>query len=410
MTPDDSATDALANRVLVWMCLIIAVTQLGFGAVVPVLPLYAQSFGVSISAIGMAIAVYGLARVVLAMPCGWLADRLGRRPTLALGSLISVIGNLWCALASSYPEFLVARFVAGGGASMVLTMGSVVLADISPPERRGRMLAIYQGVFLFAFGIGPLPGGLLAEYFGIAAPFYVYAVMSVFGCLLAWYAIPETRNFAADHRGEQRAQSLPYWAQIRELRRHIGFVLVSLISFASAVSRTGALFGIVPLLAVSKLGLSAGQVGIGFALASILGLFASYPAGAWSDRYGRKVVIVPATVLNGLSMIVFAIAPSTLGFFAACVLWGIASAIGSVSPAAYAADAAPPGMNATAMSTFRMVADLGYVLGPIALGLLADLHSTEFALWSAALLTIAIGLVFARLAPETLKRRPPAAA
>ena len=166
-------------RVLLWMCVIIAVNQLGFGALIPVLPLYAQSFGVPVSAIGLAIAIYGLARFAIAIPCGRMADQLGRRPTLAIGGLVSLIGNLWCALAPNFPMFLAGRFVAGAGASLVVTIGSVVLADISTPAQRGRMMATYQGAFLFAVGIGPYPGGLLAEHFGLAAPFYVYAAASV---------------------------------------------------------------------------------------------------------------------------------------------------------------------------------------------------------------------------------------
>ena len=93
----------IERRVLVWMCVLVAVNQLGFGAMIPSLPLYAQSFGVPASAIGMAVAVYGLARFVIAIPAGQLSDRLGRRPTLAIGGLISAIGNLWCAWATELP-------------------------------------------------------------------------------------------------------------------------------------------------------------------------------------------------------------------------------------------------------------------------------------------------------------------
>src|SRR5882757_500353 len=81
------------RRVLLWMCLLVGVNQLGFGAMVPALPLYANSFGVSASAIGIAIAVYGFARFVAVLPGGKLADRWGRRPVLAIGGLISAIGS-----------------------------------------------------------------------------------------------------------------------------------------------------------------------------------------------------------------------------------------------------------------------------------------------------------------------------
>ncbi len=406
-TSSADAPQRKANRILVWMCVLIAVTQLGFGSVVPALPLYAQSFGVSVSAIGMAIAVYGMARFAFAMPSGRLADQLGRRPGLAIGSLLSAAGNWWCALASSYTEFLIARFVSGAGAAIVLTIGAIILADISTPERRGRMMATYQGVFLFAFGIGPFPGGLLAQHVSLAAPFYAYAVASAIGAVVAWFAIPETRHFASEHRGEAKPKRFSLLQQMRQLLAHRGFLLASSISFAAAFTRTGAVFALVPLLASSKLQMSPSQVGAGFAFASVLGLVASYPAGVLTDRYGRKRIIVPSTIVSALAVAVFAMVPSVLGFYCACLLWGVATSISGAAPAAYAADVAPAGMNATAMSSFRMFADVGYVLGPLTLGVLADLRGAEFALWFCAALTLLIALMFAAWAPESHKPQQP---
>src|SRR5256714_9347343 len=174
------------TRVRVWMCVLIAVNQLGFGSVVPVLALYARSFGVTQSAIGLAIAVYGLARFVVAMPVGRLTDVVGRRAALALGGLVTAAGTVLCAVAPSFPVFVAARFVAGIGAALVLVAGQIVLADITTPAHRGRVMAIYQGVFVFAVGIGPLPGGLLAERLGLAAPFVVYALMGMMAAGVAW--------------------------------------------------------------------------------------------------------------------------------------------------------------------------------------------------------------------------------
>src|SRR5437016_9471095 len=108
------------------MCVLIAVNQLGFGSVIPVAPLYAASFGVPVSAIGLTIALYGLARFLFAVPAGRLADRIGRRGTLALGGMVTLVGNLLCALAPSYVLFLGARFVAGAGAAFTLTAAQIV--------------------------------------------------------------------------------------------------------------------------------------------------------------------------------------------------------------------------------------------------------------------------------------------
>src|SRR5439155_291212 len=129
------------TRVLVWMCVLIAVNQLGFGSVVPVLALYARSFGVTQSAIGLAIAVYGL---------------------------------------------------------------------------------------------GPLPGGVLAERFGLAAPFLIYAVAGTLAAVVAWFQIPETR--ATGMSAADAAAPPPFAAQVRLLTSHAGFVLVALVSFMNAVA------------------------------------------------------------------------------------------------------------------------------------------------------------------------------
>jgi MFS family permease len=384
------------------MCVLLAVNQLGFGAVVAVLALYARSFGVGQLAIGLSIAIYGLARLLVALPAGRLADAAGRRSVLALGGLVSGAGNLLCAWAPSYPVFIGGRFVAGAGAALVMVGGQIVLADISTPATRGRMMAIYTGVFLFAVGVGPVPGGFLAERFGLAAPFLVYAAAGAVAGVVAWVSIPETRGLGG---AGAAALDMPlvFSAQVRVLTGRLGFLLVSLITFMAAVARTGALFNIIPVLARDRLGLDADQIGVGLALASLAGLVVIYPSGMLIDRIGRKTVIVPGTLMSAAAMVIFLLAPSYGWFLAACVVWSLASGVGGAAPAAYAADVAPPGMNAAAMSTYRMLSDVGYVVGPLALGLVTDLFGARTALALAAVLLAVVATLFWRLAPETYR-------
>jgi MFS family permease len=384
------------------MCVLLAVNQLGFGAVVAVLALYARSFGVGQLAIGLSIAIYGLARLLVALPAGRLADTAGRRSVLALGGLVSGAGNLLCAWAPSYPVFIGGRFVAGAGAALVMVGGQIVLADISTPATRGRMMAIYMGVFLFAVGVGPVPGGFLAARFGLAAPFLVYAAAGAVAGVVAWVSIPETRGLPGTSAAAVDT-SLVFSAQVRLLTGRLGFLLVSLITFVAAVARTGALFNIIPVLARDRLGLDADQIGVGLALASLAGLVVIYPSGMLVDRIGRKTVIVPGTLMSAAAMVIFLLAPSYGWFLAACVVWSLASGVGGAAPAAYAADVAPPGMNAAAMSTYRMLSDVGYVVGPLALGLVADLFGAGTALALAAALLAAVAGLFGWLAPETYR-------
>lgn len=346
--------------------------------------------------------MYGLARFLLAMPAGRLADAAGRRSVLALGGLVSGAGNLLCAYATTYALFIAGRFVAGAGAALVLIGGQVVMADITSPANRGRLMAIYHGVFLFAVGVGPIPGGILAERYGLAAPFLVYAAVGPVAAAVGWLLIPETR--AGHGTGAAAATPPPFGAQIRLLTGRIGFVLATSITFVSAVARTGALFNVIPVLARDRLGLSAGRIGVGLALASLVGLVLIYPSGMLIDRFGRKLLIVPATVMSALAMLLFLLAPSYAWFLAACVVWSLATGVSGAAPAAYAADVAPPGMNAAAMSTFRMLSDAGYVLGPLVLGAITDLLGADVALATAAALLAAVALLFGRWAPETYRR------
>ena len=282
------------RNVLIWMCVLIFANQLGFGAMVPSLPLYAETFGVSGTAIGFAIGVYGLARFVMAIPSGQISDKWGRKPALAIGGLLATAGNLLSVYATAYPEFLLARFIAGAGAGMVVTTGSVILADITTPARRGRIIAIYQGTFIFAVGIGPLPGGYLAQNFGLLAPFWFCALASFLAGSIALLKVKETRQLAKEK--EIKGTVLPPLKdQLKILSKNTGFVLVSGIALAHALTRTGGLFNIVPIIGSFKIQLEYDEIGIALAVGSLLGLCAVYPAGVAVDRWGRKAIIAPFT-------------------------------------------------------------------------------------------------------------------
>ncbi len=315
------------NRTLAWLCAVIFVTQLGFGGIVPVVPLYAREFGVSQTAIGLSIAVYGLARFLVSVPTGQLADWLGRRWALVLGEIVSAAGNLLCALAVNYEQFLIFRFVAGAGASMVLTAGQISLADLSIPANRGRIMGIYQGVFLFAVGFGPLPGGLLAEHFGLSTPFFAFAALGVIAAIVAFSRVPETREIRKGPAETQRGvmgpnRRLPVIDQLRFLFRQAGFLLICLVNFTQFFARTGAIFAVMPVLGAVKLGLKPDEIGTGLTLVSLLNLGMVYFAGVLADRFGRKPVIVPANLFSAFSLAILALAPGKGWFMAGLMLWG----------------------------------------------------------------------------------------
>jgi multidrug resistance protein len=369
-----------------------------------VLPLFASSFGVTQAAIGLAIAVYGLGRLLFDLPMGHLTERFGRRSVLLAGTLITALGSLLCGVAGDFGQLILFRFIGGIGAATVLTGAQVMLADISNRENRGRVMSVYQGAFLFAVGFGPTPGGLIADLLGYRAPFFAFAALGLVASLITFLCLPETRGLGRAAGSEDTAPASAS-AALRQLLTSSGFVLVCLVSFAQFFARTGAVFGVVPLVGHERIGLTPSQIGVALTLGNMLNFAVIWISGVLVDRYGRKAVIVPSTVVSATAFVAFAFADTYALFALGALLWGAGGGIGGAAPAAYAADLAPPGANGVTMGIYRTVADAGYVVGPALLGLIADRLGAPQALTVTALVFLVAAALFAAFAPETGGRK-----
>ena len=388
------------NRILLWLSLITLVNQLGFGLVIPVLPFFVQTFGGTEAAVGAAVAAYGLARLLFDLPMGHLTERAGRRPVLLIGEAITAIGSLGCGLALTYPQLLVFRFVGGIGSATVLTVGQIIVADVSKRENRGRMMSIYMTFFQFAVGIGPVIGGGLNQALGPRSPFLVFAVLALVALIIASLRLPETRKLqlAIADRPLERPSGATVFGQ---LLRNPGFVLVGLIGFAATAARTGGIFSVVPATAYKFGGLTPGQVGLAITVANLLNFGTVSGSGFLADRFGRKATIVPGGVLVGLGFVLFSVQTSYLVFIVAATLWGIGSSLYNSPASAYAADMAPVGAIGTTMGVYRMLSDAGYVVGPLAIGVIADGIGPVGALLTVAAMFAVIVMPFLLFAPET---------
>jgi DHA1 family multidrug resistance protein-like MFS transporter len=386
------------NRILMWVCLVIAVNQLGFGIIVPVTPIYARTFGVSEAAI--VVAVYGLGRFLFSVPVGQAADRFGRKRTIFVGTLLTCVGSLLCGLAADFTQLLIFRFIAGIGSTTVITGTQIVVADVATRENRGRMMSTYQGFFSFAVGVGPSIGGLVALFLDARAPFFVFAALTLVAGAIALTQLPETggRREVVPLAGGAQPPVGPGVA--RQLMTNVGFLCVSLVTFQQAFTRTGAMFAVVPLMGVERIGLDPARIGFAITIGNMLNLATIAGAGFLVDRYGRKPVIVPSCLLGAAAFAGFAYALDYPTFVLCAIVWGIGSALGS-SSAAYAADQAPPGGNGATMGIYRMLSDAGYVIGPALLGLIAQEAGGQTALLAASGIAIATMVPFALLAPES---------
>ena len=407
----------MRDRSFIAVCALILVNQLGFGIITPVLPSYARSFGLDPSHIGLVIGIYGFARFIANVPAGQLAERRGRRQVLVLGTAITSIASALIATADSLPQLLAYRLLAGLGAATVITAGQIMVSDLSTPENRGRMMSVYQGFFLFGVGLGPTPGGLLADYFGLRAPFVAYAVFSAAACVLSMLVIRETKPTEVlrapniDHlAATSNTLAEVDRAVLRQTLTSRAFLLIGFVSFAQFVGRTGAVFTVVPLLGRELVGLSASQIGYALSIVSLLNLLTIYFSGMFADRFGRKPVIAPATVVGGIGLAVFAFSSSYPMFMLSAAIWGFGSGISGPAPAAYVADLAPNEVRARVFGYFRSVSDAGYIVGPFALGAIASRFGYEVPLLLTAGMIVAAGALFWVYAPEFHRGRSAPAA
>ena len=170
----------------------VAVDLIGFGVVLPLLPLYAQRFHASAATVGAMFASFSLAQLVFAPIWGRVSDRVGRKPVLILSLVGTALGTLLTGLAGSLPLLFAGRIVDGvSGASVSVAHASV--ADVAPPRERARLFGLLGAAFGVGFVAGPTIGAL-AALFGDRAPFFVAAAIAGVNALVAIRRLPETNR------------------------------------------------------------------------------------------------------------------------------------------------------------------------------------------------------------------------
>ncbi|HEX2201759.1 MAG TPA: MFS transporter, partial [Longimicrobium sp.] len=162
----------------------------GFGIVIPLLPLYAEAFGAGPVAVAWLLAVYSLMQFFFAPWWGRLSDRVGRRPVLLVGLFGSAASYLLAALAPSLAVLFAARALAGfAGANVGVAQAYV--ADVTDAGGRARGMGMIGAAFGLGFVFGPAIGGGLA-HFGTAAPFLGAAALAALNGAVALFRLPES--------------------------------------------------------------------------------------------------------------------------------------------------------------------------------------------------------------------------
>jgi MFS transporter, DHA1 family, multidrug resistance protein len=404
----------LSDRRVTAVMLVVFLVMAGAGLVLPILPLFARSFGVGYGAVGLLVSAYGLARLIFDLVAGPIVDRFGERVTAVGGLAVIALGSALTGIASSFGIAVVTWAAAGVGSAIALAALYTRVLRVVPTQQMARTLGIFYGAFNTGFVAGGAVSGLVADRFGLAAPLLANAAVVAVAAVLWLALVPSGRPVRSAGQaapeageawppaGEAGPRERRRGSNLGRLLRTPGLLPVVVTNFAYLWMVAVVFDTLVPLFASDVLGLSTVGIGVVFAVALAAEFVVLYPAGSVADQRGRKPVLVPA--LAGLAVATAAVgwAPTPLLLGVLLAVLGVMSGAAGVPPGAMLSDVAPTQASGTAVGVFRFCGDLGFTLGPLLAGWAIPVVGFRWAFALAAIPT-AVALAFIVRTPETLR-------
>jgi MFS family permease len=394
----------LADRRVAAVIGLALLVMVGTGLVLPILPLYARSFGVGYGATGVLIGAYAAARLAADLGSGIVIRRFGERTSAASGLILMAGSAAATGLAPTFGAAVAFWTVSGIGSSVVFSAMYSHLIKLAPPGRMGRTLSVLYGAFNVGIVAGGFLSGVIAHELGLAAPLFFMAAVAFVTALLYLRFLPDVlsgpEQGSEPEKPRRRARD-----ELGSVLRRPGFAMVLMTNLAYLWMIAAVVDTLLPLYADDEIGMS--TVGIGIVLALLLAVefVVLYPAGAIADRRGRKVVMVPSLAALAVATAAIGWTESALAFGLAAALLGIPSGFAGVPPAAMLADVVPRRESPVAVGVFRFAGDLGFTIGPLAAGFVASALGFKAAFAVTAIPTV-VALLFVLATPETLRRQP----
>ncbi len=341
--------------------------MLGLSIVAPILPNYAENFGVSYTLVGFVISAFALTRMVLDIPAGFLSRTYDKKRIMILGLILIVASSIMAGMAETYVTLVIARMIEGAGSALYVTTATVFLAQIAGTERRGRLMSIYSGMLLLGSVFGPSFGGFVAVLYDIRAPFFAYAIVAGFG-VIPTLALPRSYSSSATSSGREKRSSI---GDVLSVLSYGSFATVTLATFTLFFIRTGVRSTLVPLFAANNLGTDSTAIGLVLTIAGATTAATMVPMGDLSDRIGRRNPLILCLLLTAAVTMLIPVANDMLQLSVSMAAYG--ATVGMSGPiAAYVTDVSPPDKIEVSMGLYRMISDVGYVAGPLLLGYVAD--------------------------------------
>lgn len=413
---DSTALPRLPRQLYVLLACSFCVA-LGYGILAPVLPVLAHSYGVSLSATGLVVSAFALARLLFAPSASKLVSARGEVIIYMSGLLVVAASTLGAAFAPNFPMLVLLRGLGGIGSTMFTIAATGLLIRITPPEIRGRASAAFGGSFLAGNIVGPSLGGIVAGL-GLRAPFFIYSAMLVLATAIMGASLVRSRLRPASPGTTTPDQP---GMTFREALSRVKYQAVIGSSLANGWAVFGTRVAMLPLLAVFVAsrpsagwdpldGLTGTQL-TGLAMSAFaLGTLCMLPfSGRLADSWGRARPAIIGMLGIAATFALIGWAPNGTLLVVASLLGGISEATYSPAMQAGLADVLGGRRGGSALAAPQMAADVGAIIGPVAAGAVADAAGFGAAFTTVAILPLIGAFMWMRVLRSARQSGSPAA-
>lgn len=373
--------------------------SLGYSIATPAIPVFAKSFDTGFGVASLVIVVHALGGLIAAVPTGLLVDHLGRRPMLFAGPVLMAAASVLTALAQSFPELLIYRFLGGGAMEMWRQARLAMIADVSKSRQRGRQMSGMVGTEGAAKLMGPAVGGALAAW-SIRTPFLVHGALAFLAILPSFFLVRESAPAENKYADKTKREPLDTRALLAMMldAKYRGFFSAQ---FFASMTR-GVLWGGTLLLYAAYAYDAGPQLLGGLATTTtIVGIPITLSCGYLMDRFGRKTTMVPGFVCMALGLMFLASSAQwhwSLASFIAAVIWTHAGqSVTAGSMQVLGSDMAPAVARGRFFGFWRLIGEIGGLVSPALFAVVAEqiAYSAAFTLFALCSLATAALLAFA---------------
>jgi multidrug resistance protein len=346
---------------LATILLVVFVDLIGFGMIIPILPLYAKSFQAAEWQIGLLLACYSFMQFLASPVLGYISDRIGRKPVLLVSLIGSAIGYAVMASAASLTMLFIARIIAGICGASVGTAAAYI-ADITPPENRSRRMGLIGAAFGVGFVLGPAIGGILSQFW-TKGPFWFGAGLAFLNAIAVLLILPEPEKHV-----KRSEAAIPAGTDVVDQTGR-GGIPILVVTYFVAIAGFAIVTMIYPQVLDRRFSLTPAQISLVFVFLGLVGAFIQGGAiGRMARRFGDYKLAAAGLLLMAISMVIMPFAHNMPLFL--LFTFGLAAGNSLAQPTlmAMASRLAASTAQGRVIGTVQSAGSLGRVVGPSAGG------------------------------------------